>query len=89
MGRALGQIAARWAALDRQRADLARELADLARSMAGDAASSGRTLTAELGRSRKGGRPKGFKTSEATKRKLRAAWRRRKAAMAGTKGGPG
>ena len=33
----------------------------------------------------KGGRPKGYKMSEATKRKLRAAWKRRKAAAA-TKG---
>lgn len=30
-------------------------------------------------RRRRGGRPKGFKMSEATKAKLRAAWKRRKA----------
>jgi hypothetical protein len=80
VGRTLGQLAGRWEALDRQRAELAAELARLAKSMAGTAASSGRTLMAELGRRRKGGRPKGFKMSEATKRKLRAAWKRRKAA---------
>lgn len=34
---------------------------------------------------RKGGRPKGYKTTAATRRKLRAAWKRRKAAMAAAK----
>lgn len=35
---------------------------------------------------RKGGRPKGYKTSTATRAKLRAAWKRRKAAAAGSGG---
>jgi hypothetical protein len=52
--------------------------------MAGAAADSGRTFAAALGQ-RRGGRPKGYKMSEATKRKLRAAWRRRKAASAASK----
>ena len=84
VGRALGQLAARWGALDRQRRELAAELARLAQSMAGAAADSGRTFAAALGQ-RRGGRPKGYKMSEATKRKLRAAWRRRKAASTASK----
>ena len=82
MGRTLGHLAARWAALDRQRTELAAELARLARTMAaggGSPLDGGATLIKELGR-RRGGRPKGFKMTEATKRKLRAAWKRRKAA---------
>lgn len=82
VGRTLGDLAARWAALDRQRTELAAELARLARTMAGGGGSplgGGSTLIKALGR-RRGGRPKGFKMSEATKQKLRAAWKRRKAA---------
>jgi hypothetical protein len=82
VGRTLGHLAARWAALDRQRAELSAELARLARTMAGAGGSplgGGSTLIKKLGR-RRGGRPKGFKMSEATKQKLRAAWKRRKAA---------
>jgi hypothetical protein len=40
---------------------------------------SGRTTVGRR-RKRKGGRPKGYKMSAATRAKLRAAWRRRKAA---------
>lgn len=81
VGRTLGHLAARWAALDRQRTELAAELTRLARTMVGSGSplGGGSTLIKELGR-RRGGRPKGFKMSEATKRKLRAAWKRRKAA---------
>lgn len=81
MGRTLGHLAARWAALDRQRTELAAELSRLAKTMVGGSSPlrGGSTLIKEMGR-RRGGRPKGFKMSEATKRKLRAAWKRRKAA---------
>jgi len=81
VGRTLGHLAARWAALDRQRTELAAELTRLARTMVGGGSplGGGSTLIKDLGR-RRGGRPKGFKMSEATKRKLRAAWKRRKAA---------
>jgi hypothetical protein len=80
VGRTLGHLAARWAALDRQRTELTAELTRLAKTIVGGAspARSGPALIKELGR-RRGGRPKGFKMSEATKRKLRAAWKRRKA----------
>ena len=40
----------------------------------------------DVGLKRKGGRPKGYKTTPATRAKLRAAWKRRKAAMAAAKG---
>ncbi len=80
VGRTLGHLAARWAALERQRTELAAELTRLAKTMVGGrGARSGPPLIKELSR-RRGGRPKGFKMSEATKRKLRAAWKRRKAA---------
>lgn len=81
VGRSLGHLAARWAALDRQRTELAAELTRLAKTMVGGGSplGSGSMLVKDVGR-RRGGRPKGFKMSEATKRKLRAAWKRRKAA---------
>ena len=81
VGRTLGHFAARWAELDRQRAELAADLTRLAKSMVGDAQplAAGKALFQQLKRG-KGGRPKGYKMSEATKRKLRAAWKRRKAA---------
>ncbi len=83
VGRTLGHLAERWAAIDRQRVELAAELTRLAKSMVGDAKplATGKALFQQLKR-RKGGRPKGYKMSEATKRKLRAAWKRRKAATA-------
>lgn len=79
VGRTLGQLAARWAAIDRQRSEIAAELTRLAKSMAAATPGTDTTLLTGL-RRRKGGRPKGFKTSAATRRKLRAAWKRRKAA---------
>jgi hypothetical protein len=80
LGSALGHVAARVEALNRQRAEVA---ADIRRIIA-----AGERLLTELGQSaqtavarRKGGRPKGYRMSEETKAKLRAAWRRRKAAL--------
>lgn len=82
VGRTLGVLAGRLAAIDRQRTEIAAELSRLAKSIAGGSGrGAGDALLARIGR-RRGGRPKGFKMSEATKRKLRAAWKRRKAAKA-------
>jgi hypothetical protein len=80
VGYTLGRLAARLAAVERQRAAIAAELARIASSMAG--AATRRGATARPAGQRKGGRPKGFKMTEASKRKLRAAWKRRKAAAA-------
>jgi hypothetical protein len=79
VGRTLGRLAAQWAALDRQRTDVGVKISRLVKSMTGtslpDAFPAGTPR-------RRGGRPKGFKTTAATRRKLRAAWKRRKAAAA-------
>jgi predicted phage gp36 major capsid-like protein len=89
LGAALGHVAARFDAWKQQRVEIAADVRKLLRSAEamlddlGDAA-SGRASELLNGVSRnKGGRPKGYKMSEATKRKLRAAWKRRKAARAG------
>jgi ElaB/YqjD/DUF883 family membrane-anchored ribosome-binding protein len=81
IGSALGQVAARVDSWKKQRAEIVTEIQKLI--------SSAEALLTDLGdaaaaaaRRRKGGRPKGYKMSEETKRKLRAAWKRRKAAMA-------
>jgi ElaB/YqjD/DUF883 family membrane-anchored ribosome-binding protein len=83
IGDALGQIAARVDSWKQQRSEIAAEI----RKLLG----TGQTLLRDLGHDasatfeaarRKGGRPKGYKMSEDTKRKLRAAWKRRKAAAA-------
>jgi hypothetical protein len=79
IGAALGHVAAR---LDRWKKDQASISADLqslltsAQEMLGDL---GGTAAKSFDQARKGGRPKGYKTSPATKAKLRAAWARRKA----------
>ena len=82
IGTALGHVAARVDAWKRQRAEIQRELQKLL--------ASGQTMLRDLGENAgtvkprgKGGRPKGYKMSEETRRKLRLAWKRRKAAMRG------
>jgi hypothetical protein len=88
LGAALGHVAARLDAWKRQRAEIAADISKLlnnAQTMLGDLgeeATSRATALWKAGKPNKGGRPKGYKMSEATKRKLRAAWKRRKAAMA-------
>jgi hypothetical protein len=88
LGAALGQVAARLDAWKQQRDEIT---ADLNRIVRG-----GLSMLRELGtaaapsapaRKGKGGRPKGYKMSEETKKKLRAAWKRRKAAMKDGKDG--
>src|SRR5262245_37574501 len=88
LGAALGHVAARLDAWKRQRGEIAADIQKLlhsAQSMLGDlgeAASERASVILQSGPRNKGGRPKGYKMSEATKRKLRAAWKRRKAAIA-------
>lgn len=61
-------------------AKLSEELQRVARDPApGGLSSRGPALPAAKETKGKGGRPKGYKTSAATRAKLRAAWKRRKA----------
>ena len=84
VGSALGKVAARIDAWNSQRADIATDIQRLitdAQTLLKDVM---RTPAPAVpgGRKGKGGRPKGYKMSAATKAKLRAAWKRRKAAAA-------
>ena len=89
LGSALGHVAARLDAWKRQRAEIAVDIQKLlhsAQGMLGDIGGEATKRASVLFKSatpNKGGRPKGYKMSEATKRKLRAAWKRRKAAATG------
>ena len=87
LGAALGHIAARLDAWKRQRSEIAADIQKVlhsAQGMMGDLGGQARRRASAFLKSsapkNKGGRPKGYKMSEATKRKLRAAWKRRKAA---------
>jgi ABC-type transporter Mla subunit MlaD len=86
IGTALGRVAARLDAWKRQRSELAGEIQDLlqqAQRMLDDVSDATSRGAADVAKAvRKGGRPKGYKMSAATKRKLRDAWKRRKAAIA-------
>jgi hypothetical protein len=87
IGAALGLVAAKLDRWKAQRTEIAADIQKVlqsAQAMMGDLGeAAGRGAGAFTGAaSPKGGRPKGYKMSEATKRKLRAAWRRRKAAGA-------
>jgi hypothetical protein len=86
IGTALGRVAAKLDRWKAQRAEIAADIQKVltsAQSMLGDLGQAAeRGAGAFTGAaSPKGGRPKGYKMSEATKRKLRAAWKRRKTAM--------
>jgi hypothetical protein len=86
IGTALGHVAARVDAWKQQRTEIAADIQRLVRTARGMLADLGQTAGKRVTVVRsavrsKGGRPKGYKTSEATKRKLRAAWKRRRAAM--------
>jgi len=86
LGKALGEVAARLDAWKKQRAAIAADIHKVlhsARRMLGelgDATAGGASAVLVTAPKGKGGRPKGYKMSEETKRKLRAAWKRRKAA---------
>jgi hypothetical protein len=85
LGAALGHVAARLEGWKKQRAEIAKDLQrtiqtaqNMLTDLGHDTVAAGRR---GLARSRrKGGRPKGYVMSDETKAKLRAAWRRRKAA---------
>jgi hypothetical protein len=80
---ALGHVAARVDSWKQQRTEIASEIQKLLTSAHALMRDLGHSADAPATRDalarRKGGRPKGYKMSEETKAKLRAAWRRRKA----------
>jgi hypothetical protein len=87
IGKTLGKVAARLDAWKRERGEIAAQIQAVAKSAQAMLAELGSTAAEEFAqrrrsRRRKGGRRKGYRMSEATKAKLRAAWRRRKAAKA-------
>jgi hypothetical protein len=91
LGEALGHVAAR---LDRWRQDrtaIAAELQKLLKTaqgmLGGLDGRDGELVAAPPPPRNKGGRPKGYKMSTATKAKLRAAWKKRQAAMRNVKAG--
>lgn len=93
IGSTLGRLAAKVDAWRGQRQQITDELTDLISSAqkmlrevrrephSGRIASLGE-IAHTVKRRQKGGRPRGYKMSAATKAKLRAAWKRRKAARA-------
>jgi methyl-accepting chemotaxis protein len=88
IGRALGQVAARLETWKQQREEIRREVQHLmstAQRMLADLGQTAQTVRSTLGEAvevRRRGRRKGYKMSAATRRKLREAWARRKAAAA-------
>lgn len=84
IGAALGHVAARLDAWKKERDAIAgdvRRMVTSAQSMLSDL---GDTASAAVTRVRRGGRQRGYKASATTRAKLRAAWKRRKAAAGGT-----
>jgi hypothetical protein len=79
IGTALGQVAAKLHAWKQQRTELALQVTALARAAQAMLGDLGHVETPAPAK-RKGGRPKGYATSDETKAKLRAAWARRKQA---------
>ncbi|MCC7008803.1 MAG: hypothetical protein IT184_08310 [Acidobacteria bacterium] len=82
IGAALGQLARRFDALKQQRAELNAELQHIVKStrdivVDGVSAAWSASLPT-MATNRKGGRPKGYTVSDATRAKLRAAWERRR-----------
>ena len=79
IGTALGQVAARLEAWRNDRAAIAADIQALARSAQGMLNDLGHSAESAVARvtGNKGGRPKGYRMSAATKAKLRAAWKRR------------
>jgi hypothetical protein len=87
VGSALGHLAARLDRWKADRASIAADIQQLLKSAQGllDDVGESATVGFKTGRG-KGGRPKGYKMSAATKAKLRAAWKRRKAEATRTGG---
>ena len=80
LGSQFGIVAARLAAWTRQRSQLSADLQNTLRMASSMLRDLGVDVEPDALNRRAGGRPKGYRTSEATRRKLRAAWKRRKAA---------
>ena len=86
LGAALGHVAAKIDAWRKDRTAIAADIQRVlnsANAMLGDLSETA-SSSFQMVRN-KGGRPKGYKMSAATKAKLRAAWKRRKAASANIK----
>ena len=82
VGAAFGKVVARIDRWNSERADIANDVRRLiadAQTLLKDVLHSPAPAVS-ASRKGKGGRPKGYKMSEATTAKLRAAWKRRKAA---------
>jgi ElaB/YqjD/DUF883 family membrane-anchored ribosome-binding protein len=79
IGTALGHVAARLDRWKKDQASISADLQSLLKSAQDVLGDLGGTAAKSFDQARKGGRPKGYKTSPATKAKLRAAWERRKA----------
>jgi hypothetical protein len=90
---ALGELSKKVSSWKEERAVMTRELQRLAELTSAMLRELGETSTASTAvpGARRGGRPRGYRTSAATRAKLRAAWRRRKerAAGPGTTAKPG
>jgi len=78
----ISSLALRLQKLDTQREQAARQLQQALADIVGTPAPRSSRTRRVGGRRRRrgGGRPKGFKVSAATKAKLKAAWKKRKAA---------
>lgn len=94
LGVALDHIGERVAAWRQQHAQIVAEirlivdrasrmLADVGEAVATTSRARANASASAPTRARRGGRPKGYRISEATRAKLRAAWARRKAASGG------
>ena len=83
LGAALGKMAARVHDFNQQRAALLEELSAITTAAQAMLQNLGHGAGANGGAKR--GRPKGYKMSDATRAKLRAAWKRRKGEMAAVK----
>jgi hypothetical protein len=80
LGAALGHVAARLDAWKKQRDEISADIHEIVKAGTRMLADLG-SPTAPVARRGKGGRPKGYKMSEEPKKKLRAAWKRRKASV--------
>ncbi len=91
LGVALDHIGERVAAWRQQHAQIVSEIrliVDRASKMLADVGEHVAPSRTGAPRARRGGRPKGYRISEATRAKLRAAWARRKAGGAGASAAP-
>jgi hypothetical protein len=80
IGAALGHVAARLDAWKKEREAIAGDVQRMVTSAQGMLADLGERVDRAAAQTRRGGRRGGYKASAATRAKLRAAWKRRKAA---------